>query len=140
MNKKLIYCILWSLGLFVATFPSIFEIDKSQHLSFFSATDIKTLNEKYIRPLVIAMALFLGDVLYNVAIRRCTSFENTLRWCLAVLIIFMFSFTGSIELKNVTMKYILFGISWVALTILKIKTTENEAIEQEAAIYEISNN
>ena len=67
MAKKIIYCTLWSVALFVATFYGII----GQESAFlFQGKEMLDVASSHIFPMIMAMVLYLWDVMYNVSLKR----------------------------------------------------------------------
>lgn len=130
MNKwKLTYCMMWSVGLFFATFYSVFG-----QADFFLFADKKSLEvaQCYIMPLVMAMDLYLWDVLYNVTLKGRLDY-STAKWVFVGVIAFLTFFAFSLIGNNVWAGWIFFILSWLSLTMIKVATTDS----LEVKVYKI---
>ena len=121
MVKKIIYCTLWSMALFVATFYSII----GQESAFvFDGKLLRDVALSHIFPMIMAMTLYLVDVTYTALLGKSTN--NLVIWVLITVIVFMGGFVASILVNNNFWGWSLFGIAWLSLTVLKFVTTEDE--------------
>lgn len=121
MVKKIIYCTLWSMALFVATFYSII----GQESAFvFDGKLLRDVALSHIFPMIMAMTLYLVDVTYTALLGKITN--NLVIWVLITVIVFMGGFVASILVNNNFWGWSLFGIAWLSLTVLKFVTTEDE--------------
>lgn len=121
MTRKIIYCTLWSIALFVATFYSII----GQESAF--VFDGKLLHDvalSHIFPMIMAMALYLVDVTYSALLGKITN--NFVVWVLTTVIVFMGGFVASILVNDNFWGWSLFGVAWLSLTVLKFVTTEEK--------------
>lgn len=134
MSWKFIYCSLWSVGLFFATFFGLIAHGNA----VFDFTDKKILPvaETLIMPMIMAWVLYLWDVLYAVSKQAGENRKESDFWMLLMIIIFLVCFVLSIIVNQNTIGWILFLVSWVALTVLKYKTMD----EEQGALYEIMEN
>lgn len=116
---KYIYCVVWSIGLFVATFYGLFEVENA-----FDFTDKELLSvaQSHIFPMIMAMALYLIDVLYG-SITRGES-DKLVFWTLLMVISFMVTFVLSLLVNHNVAGWIFFVFAWISLTVLKFKTTD----------------
>lgn len=119
MIWKLIYCTLWSVGLFVATFYGLFNVDQAFD---FTGSSLLSTAQSYIMPMIMVMTLYLFDVLYEISTHRHCAM-NTILWILLTLIVFMLSFVFSILVNRNALGWALFILSWASLTVLKFQTT-----------------
>lgn len=120
MAKKLIYCILWSIALFVSTFYSI--IGKE---FVFDGKLLLDVAQSHIFPMVMAMTLYLVDVMYSLSIKKSNN-DNIILWILGTIIVFMCSFVVSLLINTNFWGWTLFIIAWLSLTTLKFVTTEDK--------------
>lgn len=122
MVKKLIYCFLWSVALFVATFYGIIDQDSA---FLFKEKLLLDVARSHIFPMIMAMVLYLWDVMYNVSLKKDIN-GGLIFWILGTNILFMGTFVFSLLVNNNFWGWTLFGIAWLSLTVLKYKTTEDE--------------
>ena len=118
---KLIYCLLWSVALFVSTFYSLFNhVEKA-----FVFTDAKLLDvaQSHIMPLVMAMTLYIWDVVYNITLNN--SSKQTIIPVLLSILVFLVMMVFSILVNNNIWGWGLFCLAWVALSFMKYATTES---------------
>lgn len=121
LNKELIikilYVLIWSLGLMFATFPYL--ISGEMKFDFQNNLDNDTLM-KYIFPFIMAMAIYLIDVLYvSMAEERSGNYKGvTVSWALlgGFLLFFVFSLLGG--------KCLFFILGWLCLSALKFIKTD----------------
>lgn len=119
------YCIIWSVALFVVTFYGLLSQEKAFD---FTGKDLLPVAQTHIMPMIMAMTLYLWDVLYNVSMRRLNDEKSTF-WILLMIILFLGFFVFSILVNDNTIGWILFIGSWLSLTMLKFKTTESEQVQ-----------
>lgn len=122
MVKKSIYCTIWSVALFVATFYSLFKQDQA---FVFDSKYLLDVAQSHIFPMIMAMTLYLMDVMYNVSLRNNNE-SSIVLWILGTIIIFLTAFVMSLLVNGNVAGWGLFGIAWLSLTALKYKTTEDE--------------
>ncbi|WP_297674445.1 hypothetical protein [uncultured Bacteroides sp.] len=122
MMGKCLYCILWSVGLFVATFYCLLAQDEEAF--DFTGKELLPIAQSHIMPMIMAMALYLWDVLYSLSMQKMNR-DRSLFWILAMIIVFMITFVSSILVNCNVLGWVLFILSWLSLTILKYQTTEN---------------
>jgi len=121
MNKdliiKVLYVLVWSLGLMFATFPNL--ISGEMKFDFQNNLNNDAVM-KYIFPFIMAMAIYLIDVLYvSMAEERSGNYKGvTLSWALlgGFLLFFVFSLLGG--------KCLFFVLGWLCLTALKFIKTD----------------
>lgn len=120
MVKKLIYVFGWSIALFFATFPNL--IMGKMNLEF-SAMEFPEIRDTYMLPILMAMVLFLGDVVYVFEQEKCEGKEQKHITSVILLMgLYLFSFLLSLY-GNIYCGYIGLFLAWIALTIMKfIKT------------------
>lgn len=123
MFKKLLYCTMWSVGLFVATFYSL--LGQEGEVFDFTGKQLLTIAQSHIMPMIMAMALYLWDVLYSISLHKVNN-DQSMFWTLLMIILFMVLFVFSMLANHNTIGWGLFLLSWLSLTILKYKTTEDE--------------
>ena len=116
---KYIYCLMWSIGLFVSTFYGLLG---QESVFDFTGKELLPVAQSHIFPMVMAMALFLLDVLYG-SITRGES-DRLVFWTLLMVIAFMVTFVCSLLVNHNVAGWILFVLAWISLTILKVKTTD----------------
>lgn len=120
--KKIIYCTLWSVALFVATFYGII----GQESAFlFKGKEMLDVASSHIFPMIMAMVLYLWDVMYNVSLKRDNN-GGLIIGILGTIILFMGMFVFSLLVNNNCWGWILFIAAWLSLTVLKFITTEDE--------------
>lgn len=116
---KYIYCLLWSIGLFVATFYGLLV---QENVFDFTDKELLSVAQSHIFPMVMAMALFLLDVLYGSIIRGEN--DRLVFWTLLMVIAFMVTFVLSLLVNHNVSGWTFFVLAWLSLTILKFKTTD----------------
>lgn len=134
MSWKFIYCSLWSVGLFFATFFGL--VAHGNAVFDFTDKQILPVAETLIMPMIMAWGLYLWDVLYTVSKQTGENRKESDFWMLLMIIIFLVCFVFSIIVNQNAIGWILFLVSWVALTVLKYKTMD----EEQGALYEIMEN
>ncbi len=121
--KKCLYCIMWSAGLFVATFYSLFSLEGEAFN--FSGKELLPIAQSHIMPMIMVMALYLWDVLYSISIQKNNN-DKLMFWILLMIIAFMVAFVFSMLVNCNVIGWVLFIASWLALAVLKYQTTEGE--------------
>lgn len=124
MITKIVYCAIWACGLFVATFYSLLN---QKDIFEFSEKLFLPVLQNYIFPMILVMALYLIDVLYNVINAKFSI--NIVGWVLGTIILFMVFFALSMLVNENWAGWLFFSASWFSLTILKYKTTDCEKTE-----------
>lgn len=122
MIKKTIYCLLWSVALFVATFYTVIGQDNA---FVFDKKLLLEVANSHIFPMMMAMVLYLWDVLYNVSLQKSNN-DHLIIWILGTIIVFLGGFVFSLLVNDNFWGWSLFGIAWLSLTVLKFVTTEDE--------------
>lgn len=122
MTKKIGYCFCWSVALFVATFYGIICQDSA---FLFQGKLLLDVANSHIFPMIMAMLLYLWDVMYNVSLKRDHN-GSLILWILGTIILFLGFFVFSLLVNNNFWGWTLFGAAWLSLTVLKYKTTEDE--------------
>lgn len=112
---------IWSVGLFVATFYGLF--DMGNEAFNFTQKELLPIAKSHIMPMVMGMALYLTDVLYGTYLHKNNSDKIT--WILLMIILFMAFFVFSILVNDNVVGWTLFILAWLSLTVLKYKTTED---------------
>lgn len=131
MWGKIIYCVCWSIGLFFATFYSLFN---EESVFNFSEKQLLPVAKSIIMPMIMAMALYLCDVIYNNFHIKQTTDRHQVFWILLSITLFMVLFVFSLLVNKNIVGWLLFIFSWLCLLLLKFKTTESK----EIIPYEIS--
>ena len=75
--------------------------------------------------MIMAMTLYLFDVMYNVSLRKSNN-DNVVLWMLGTVIVFMAGFVASILVNDNFWGWSFWGMAWLSLTVLKFVTTEDE--------------
>lgn len=133
MKWKLIYVIVWSFGLFFATFPTIVKSEFDFSLRTLSQED---LIDKYIIPLMMAMAMFLLDALYAYRIDQSIGKNNSFVSLFIAEIAFLVAFALSL-FGGKTLSLIMFILAWLSMSLMKFTTTpviENMPKRREARV------
>lgn len=121
MIKKVIYVAGWSMALFVTTFPNLIKGTMSLD---FNAMDFGEVRDSYMLPVVLAMALFMGDIAYVFTQEKCEGKQQKYIVSVIVLLcIFLFSFIFSLW-GNKIYGYIGLACAWISLTIMKFLKTD----------------
>lgn len=121
MIKKITYCTLWSVALFVSTFYSI--IGKESVFTF-DGKLLLDVTATHIFPMIMAMTLYLLDVTYSAILGKVGN--NLVIWVLTTVIAFMGCFVASLMVNENLWGWCAFCMAWMSLTILKFVTTEGE--------------
>lgn len=85
MTKKIGYCFCWSVALFVATFYGIICQDSA---FLFQGKLLLDVANSHIFPMIMAMLLYLWDVMYNVSLKRDNN-GSLILWILGTIILFL---------------------------------------------------
>lgn len=121
MVKKLIYVVGWSAALFLATFPNLIMGKMSLN---FSVMEFSEVRDTYMFPILMAMALFVGDTVYIFIQEKYEGKEQKhVVWVIVMLCVYLFSFIFSLY-GNGKFGYIGLICAWSALTIMKFLKTE----------------
>lgn len=133
MFYKLTYVILWSIGLFVATFG--FNIlSGALNLDINEETKLIDTLKSYILPLILAMALFLVDALYSYELDKESKKKSQLDVILFLVILFLILFGLSMMINEV-INWIIFILAWIVLTIMKgLSTTSFQPIKKPRGV------
>lgn len=110
--RKIAYVVLWSCGLFVATFYTFCGNFDFAAMSTMSALEMA---KDYLFPLFMAMALFLLDAQY-VMINEGQQITPIYSVC---FIFFILSTVVSILVNDSLLGWLFFVMAWIALTVLK---------------------
>ena len=133
MLYKLTYVILWSIGLFVATFgfnihSGALDLDISEETKFID------ILKSYILPLILAMALFLVDALYSYELDKESKKKTQLDVILFLVILFLILF-GLSMIANEVINWAIFILAWIVLTIMKgLSTTPFQPIKKPRGV------
>ncbi len=122
MAKKIIYCTLWSVALFTATFYTLIGQDSA---FVFDGKLLLEVASSHVFPMIMAMMLYLFDVMYAASLRKSNN-DNLVIWVLGTVIVFMGGFVASLLVNDNFWGWSLFGVAWLSLTALKFVTTEDE--------------
>ena len=121
MLYRITYIFSWSLGLLFATFPHLFDGGMT-----FDYRDmlLSEACDKYIFPFIMAMILFLIDVVYGY-VKEIPSREYThVISVIVFLILFLLTFVLSVYVSDPFWACGCFIISWVCLSFMKFLKTE----------------
>ena len=118
---RIIYVLIWSFGLLYASFPKFF-LKGGNGISWgFQETMDNVTKTEYIFPYIMAMLLFLIDVIYSFILEKWRGKENRIIETLIGVSAFMFCFIMSLSYG----KWIFFIIGWFCLTIIKFLKTDS---------------
>lgn len=120
MTKKVLYCGMWSVALFVSTFYSL--LGQEQRFDF-EGKLLLDVAQSHIFPMIMAMTLYLMDVMYAISLRK-TNGEGLTMWLLGTIIVFLLSFVFALMVNSNLWGWMLFIVAWLSLTVLKFVTTE----------------
>lgn len=120
MTKKVLYCGMWSVALFVSTFYSL--LGQEQRFDF-EGKLLLGVAQSHIFPMIMAMTLYLMDVMYAISLRK-TNGEGLTMWLLGTIIVFLLSFVFALMVNSNLWGWMLFIVAWLSLTVLKFVTTE----------------
>lgn len=120
MTKKVLYCGMWPVALFVSTFYSL--LGQEQRFDF-EGKLLLDVAQSHIFPMIMAMTLYLMDVMYAISLRK-TNGEGLTMWLLGTIIVFLLSFVFALMVNSNLWGWMLFIVAWLSLTVLKFVTTE----------------
>lgn len=123
MTKKIIYVLAWSLGLLYATFPWVFTSKFQSNFALYPHSSLGAIIDEYLRPLVLALALFISDVCY-VFEQEKQQGPNAQKYVVEVLMLvcaFLFGLIYSISCGFHPECGFIFA--WIALTMMKFLKT-----------------
>lgn len=121
---RLVYIILWSAGLLWATFPEVISGNYNFNLIGLKAD---VLRSNYTFPLITVLALYLWDVIYELAKEKAETGVirgDELIYVFISLVVFLLCYLISISVSNPNSASILFAIIWCSMTAMKISTTK----------------
>lgn len=121
MLYRIGYIISWSIGLLYATFPHFFDGEMSfdyRNLTLGEACDT------FIFPFVMAMVLFLVDVIYGYVKEMIDGRYTHVISVITFLVLFLLGFIISISSENPNTARFCFIISWVCLSVMKFLKTD----------------
>lgn len=118
---KIIYVLIWSLGLLYASFPKFFMKGNDGISWGFQETMNNVTKTDYIFPYIMAMLLFLIDVIYSFILEKWRGKESRIIETLIGVSAFMFCFIMSLSYG----KWVFFIIGWVCLTAIKFLKTDS---------------
>ena len=121
MLYRIGYIISWSIGLLYATFPHFFAGEMSfdyRNLTLGEACDT------FIFPFVMAMVLFLVDVIYGYVKEMIDGRYTHVISVITFLVLFLLDFVISISSENPNTARFCFIISWVCLSVMKFLKTD----------------
>lgn len=137
MLYRIGYITSWSLGLLYATFPHLFDGGMTFN---FSKMSLIQAGEAYIFPLVMAMVLFLVDVIYGYIREMCDGQYTHVISVLIFLILFLLGFVFSMTFENQNVSFGCFIISWLSLSIMKFLKTDLYDVKKYPKGMRVSNN
>jgi len=115
------------MGLLYATFPHFF--DGKMSFDFRN----KTLGEAcdaYIFPFVMAMVLFLIDVIYGYIKETIDGHYTHVVGVIVFLVLFLLGFVLSVSLENPNLSRWCFIVSWICLSVMKFLKTDLYDLEK----------
>lgn len=119
--NKIFYCLVWSFLLFFVTLYGF--LGNGADFVFESET-FGNIFGLYIMPMIMAMALYLWDVMYAVVLKKSNLKSDMIIWVLVTLFIFMLTFALSMFVNRNWLGWVCLIISWMSFLLMKIKTTE----------------
>ncbi len=137
MLYRIGYIISWSIGLLYATFPHFFDGRMSFDLRNMSLVDAC---ESYIFPFVMAMILFLVDVVYGYIKEMCDGQYTHVIGVILFLILFLLGFVLSLSVQNPTIACVCFIISWICLSVMKFLKTDLYDVKKYPKGIRVGNN
>ena len=105
---------MWSIGLFVATFYSL--LGQDGEVFDFTGKELLTVAKSHIMPMIMAMALYLWDVLYGISLHKVNN-DKAMFWTLLMIILFMVLFVFSMLANHNIAGWTLFLLSWLQLVL-----------------------
>lgn len=121
MLYRIGYIISWSIGLLFATFPHFFDGEMTFDFKGMTLTEAR---DSYIFPFVMAMVLFLVDVVYGYMKEMIDGQYTNVIGVISFLILFLLGFILSVSVDNPNMARWCFIISWIALSMMKFLKTD----------------
>lgn len=106
--------------MFVSTFYSL--LGQEQRFDF-EGKLLLDVAQSHIFPMIMAMTLYLMDVMYAISLRK-TNGEGLTMWLLGTIIVFLLSFVFALMVNSNLWGWMLFIVAWLSLTVLKFVTTE----------------
>lgn len=124
MIKKIIYIVVWSLGLFWATFPEGFE----GGLDFnFSQLSVTKFFRNYMFPLLMVLFLYMVDVIYTFHLESATGGPKNTNIVYFMTAGFLLAFILSVYLGGTIFAPVFFVMAWGCLMAMKYFKTEQRA-------------
>lgn len=121
MLYRIGYIFSWSIGLLYATFPHFF----GGEMSFdFRNQTLSDACDAYIFPFVMAMVLFLIDVIYGYIKEMIDGHYTHVVGVIAFLVLFLIGFVLSLSVSDPSVARWCFIISWVCLSFMKLLKTD----------------
>lgn len=121
MFKKILYIIFWSGGLLWATFPDFLE----GKMSFdFNTMGYQCFFKKYLFPLLMALLLFLFDVIYAFYLETPKGGPQQVQPVMISGAGFILFFILSAYLSGTAYAPVFFLLAWLCLAIMKYFKTE----------------
>lgn len=125
MVRKIIYIVLWSLGLFWATFPEGF----SGGINFnFYEMDMQSFFKKYMFPLLMALLLYMLDIIYTFHLEGATGGPKKPNLVYIFTGGFLLCFILSVATSGTIFAVLFFGAAWLCLMVMKYFKTEQRGI------------
>lgn len=130
MFKKILYIIFWSGGLLWATFPDFYEGKMSFN---FNEMGYQGFFTKYLFPLLMALLLFLFDVIYAFYIESAKGAPQQVQPVMISGAGFILFFILSAYLSATEYAPVFFLLSWLCLATMKYFKTDkrSEAAPQQ---------
>lgn len=115
------YIICWSLGLLFATFSHFFDGEMSFD---FSKMTLRDACNTYIFPFVMAMLLFLVDVIYGYVKEMIYGHYTHVIGVITFLVLYLLGFVLSVSVENPNAARGCFIVSWLCLSVMKLLKTD----------------
>lgn len=117
---KLIYTIVWSLGLFFGTFW--INLRAQSGLNFFNLSNntILEATKSYIFPMIMVVLLFMWDTIYSSFMARSYNQKPSIEIILICMCFILGGFLGTFMSESAAWAFCGFCVTWLALTIMKL--------------------
>lgn len=96
--------------------------------------------ESYIFPFIMAMILFLVDVVYGYIKDMCDGQYTHVIGVIVFLILFLLGFVFSVSVQNQNTARVCFIISWVSLSVMKFLKTDLYDVKKYPKGIRVGNN
>lgn len=124
MLKKIVYVLVWSFGLFWATFRESLE----GRMDFdFKKMSVSDFFDNYMFPLLMVLLLYMADVIYTFHLEGATGGPKKPNLVYLLTAGFLLSFVLSVHFGGTFFALLFFCLAWVCLMAMKFFKTELRA-------------